>query len=64
MITPGAIVGDVDAFLAFGSGRHEAAVRIEDGAVEESIGLPRMFTKCHPCQLKQLSAELLAVVGV
>jgi len=35
MITPGAVVGDIDALLAAGPGGHEGAVGIDDGLVEE-----------------------------
>ena len=39
MIAPGAIVGDVDAFFAFGGGGHQRAVGVEDGLIEERVGL-------------------------
>ena len=35
VISPGAIVGDVDALLAAGAGGDECAVDVEDGFVEE-----------------------------
>ena len=35
MITPGAVVGDVDALLAARAGGHEGAVDVDDGLVEE-----------------------------
>ena len=35
VITPGAVVGDVDALLALGVGADEGAVDVEDGLVEE-----------------------------
>jgi hypothetical protein len=35
MITPGAVVGDIDTVLATGTGGYECAVGIEDGLVEE-----------------------------
>ena len=35
VITPGAVVGDIDALLAAGAGGDEGAVDVEDGLVEE-----------------------------
>jgi hypothetical protein len=35
VITPGTIVGDVDAFLALGVGSDKGAIDVEDGLVEE-----------------------------
>ena len=35
VITPGAVVGDVDALLAAGAGGDEGAVGVDDGLVEE-----------------------------
>ena len=44
MITPGAVVGDVDALLAFGVGADESAVNVEDRIRKEGGGLlvPRL----------------------
>src|ERR1700730_1741191 len=39
MITPGAIVGDVDALFAFTVRAHQGAIGIQDGLLEEAIGL-------------------------
>ena len=39
MVTPDAVVGDVDALLALGVGADESAVDVEDGLVEERRGL-------------------------
>ena len=39
MITPGAVVGDVDVLLALGVGADEGAVDVEDRLVEEVGGL-------------------------
>ena len=39
MITPGAIVGDVDTFFVLGIGGHQSAVGIENGAIEKGVGL-------------------------
>ena len=35
MITPGAVVGDINALLAAGAGGDERAVDVDDGLVEE-----------------------------
>ena len=39
MVAPGAIVSDVDAFLALGGGGHQGAVGVEHGLIEERFGL-------------------------
>ena len=39
MITPGAVVGDVDALLALGVGPDEGAIGVDDRFVEELGGL-------------------------
>ena len=39
MITPGAVVGDVDTFLALGVGLDEGAIGVEDRLGEELSGL-------------------------
>ena len=41
MITPGAVVGDVHAFLALAGGGDQRAVHVEDGLLEEAVGLLR-----------------------
>ncbi len=39
VITPGAVVGDVDAFFAAGAGGDEGAIDVDDGLVKEVGGL-------------------------
>src|ERR1044071_267183 len=39
MVAPGAVVGDADAVFVLGVGGDQGAVGVEDGAVEEGIGL-------------------------
>jgi hypothetical protein len=60
VITPGAVVGDVDALLATGAGGDEGTINIEDGLVEEVGRL--LFPDLDPGLIEDV-LECLDVVG-
>ena len=60
VITPGAVVGDVDALLAAGAGGDEGAVDVDDGLVEEVGRL--LFPDLDPGLIEDV-LEGLDVVG-
>ena len=60
MITPGAVVGDVDALLAARAGGHEGAVDVDDGLVEEAGRL--LFPELESDLIEDV-LECLDVIG-
>ena len=60
VITPGAVVGDIDALLAAGAGGDEGAVGVDDGLVEEVGRL--LFPDLDPGLIEDV-LEGLDVVG-
>jgi hypothetical protein len=61
VITPGAVVGDVDALLTARAGADERTVDVDDGLVKEVI---RLFTPdFEPCLIEDVLEDLDVVGG-